>query len=82
MSVANIYREYLMRLFEAEFADWLGVRNALGFNNGTAALHICALALNVQPGQRVITTPLTFSTSLTAALTVRTQCWHVMPATA
>jgi dTDP-4-amino-4,6-dideoxygalactose transaminase len=32
-------------------------------SNGTAALHLCALALGVQPGQRVITTPLTFAAS-------------------
>ncbi len=31
--------------------------------NGTAALHLCALALGVQPGTRVITSPITFSAS-------------------
>ena len=31
--------------------------------NGTAALHLCALALDVQPGTRVITTPITFAAS-------------------
>jgi dTDP-4-amino-4,6-dideoxygalactose transaminase len=32
-------------------------------SNGTAALHLCALALDVQPGDKVITTPITFAAS-------------------
>ena len=31
--------------------------------NGTAALHLSALALNVSPGQKVITTPISFAAS-------------------
>ncbi|MBH8556712.1 UDP-4-amino-4,6-dideoxy-N-acetyl-beta-L-altrosamine transaminase [Hymenobacter negativus] len=49
--------------FEKQFAAYVGARYAVAVSNGTAALHLCALALNVQPGQRVITTPLTFSAS-------------------
>jgi UDP-4-amino-4,6-dideoxy-N-acetyl-beta-L-altrosamine transaminase len=49
--------------FEQQFAAYIGAKYAVAVSNGTAALHLCALALNVQPGQRVITTPLTFSAS-------------------
>ena len=49
--------------FEKQFAAYVGAQYAVAVSNGTAALHLCALALNVQPGQRVITTPLTFSAS-------------------
>jgi len=30
-------------------------------SNGTAALHLCAMALGLKPGQKVITTPITFA---------------------
>lgn len=49
--------------FEKQFAAYVGANYAVAVSNGTAALHLCALALNVQPGQRVITTPITFAAS-------------------
>lgn len=49
--------------FERRFAQYIGVEYAVAVSNGTAALHLCALALGVQPGQRVITTPITFAAS-------------------
>jgi len=49
--------------FEQAFAEYIGVRYAVAVSNGTAALHLAALALDVQPGQRVITTPITFAAS-------------------
>ncbi|UYZ60580.1 UDP-4-amino-4,6-dideoxy-N-acetyl-beta-L-altrosamine transaminase [Hymenobacter latericus] len=49
--------------FEQRFAEYIGVEYAVAVSNGTAALHLCALALGVQPGQRVITTPITFAAS-------------------
>lgn len=47
--------------FEAAFADYIGAPYAVAVSSGTAALHLAALALGVAPGQRVITSPLTFS---------------------
>jgi len=49
--------------FEKAFADYTGARYAVAVANGTAALHLSAMALNVQPGDRVITTPITFAAS-------------------
>jgi UDP-4-amino-4,6-dideoxy-N-acetyl-beta-L-altrosamine transaminase len=49
--------------FEEKFAAYIGAKYAVAVSNGTAALHLCALALGVRPGQRVITTPITFAAS-------------------
>ena len=46
--------------FETEFARFIGSRHAVGFNNGTSALHVAARLLNLGPGDEVITTPMTF----------------------
>ena len=49
--------------FEKNFAAYLGAPYAVAIANGTAALHLCAMALDVKPGQKVITTPITFAAS-------------------
>lgn len=49
--------------FEEAFAKYVGAKYAVAVANGTAALHLCALALDVQPGHKVITTPITFAAS-------------------
>ncbi len=49
--------------FEKQFAEYLGCRYACMVSNGTAALHLCAMALDIQPGDKVITTPITFVAS-------------------
>jgi UDP-4-amino-4,6-dideoxy-N-acetyl-beta-L-altrosamine transaminase len=54
--------------FERAFADYIGVPYAVAVSNGTAALHLAALALDLQPGQRVITTPITFAASANCVL--------------
>ena len=49
--------------FEEEFAKYVGSKYAVAVSNGTAALHLNALALGVKPGDKVITTPITFAAS-------------------
>lgn len=49
--------------FEDQFSAYLGVKYACMVSNGTAALHLCAMALYIQPGDKVITTPITFVAS-------------------
>jgi dTDP-4-amino-4,6-dideoxygalactose transaminase len=46
--------------FEREFADFCGTRHCVALSSGTAALHVGLLALGVQPGHEVITSPNTF----------------------
>lgn len=49
--------------FENAFAEYVGSKYAVAVANGTAALHLCTIALGVKPGQKVITTPITFAAS-------------------
>ncbi len=49
--------------FEKAFAKYTGSKYAVAISNGTAALHLSALALNIKPGDIVITTPITFAAS-------------------
>lgn len=49
--------------FETAFAEYLGVQYAVAVSNGTAALHLCALALGVNDQSRVLTSPITFAAS-------------------
>ena len=49
--------------FERAFADYVGARYAVAVSNGTAALHLSALAAGLGPGDRAITTPITFAAS-------------------
>lgn len=58
----------LVAEFEEKFARYVGARYAVACSNGTAALHLCGLALNVKPGQKIITTPITFAASANAFL--------------
>lgn len=52
-----------IELFEKAFATYIGSNYAVAVSNGTAALHLCALALNVNEKSRVITSPITFAAS-------------------
>ena len=49
--------------FENAFAKYIDSKYAVAVSNGTAALHLCALALDVKKGDKVITTPITFAAS-------------------
>lgn len=49
--------------FESDFSSYIGAEYSVAVSNGTAALHIGALALGLKPGDKVITTPITFSAS-------------------
>ncbi|MFT6335918.1 MAG: UDP-4-amino-4,6-dideoxy-N-acetyl-beta-L-altrosamine transaminase [Saprospiraceae bacterium] len=49
--------------FEEKFSDYIGSKYAVAVSNGTAALHLCALALDVNSDSKVITPPITFAAS-------------------
>lgn len=56
--------------FEKAFAEYVGAKFAVACSNGTAALHLSALALNVKPGKKILCTPITFAASSNAMLYV------------
>ena len=49
--------------FEDAFANYTGAKYAVAVSNGTAGLHLCTLALGIEKGDKVITTPITFAAS-------------------
>jgi perosamine synthetase len=51
--------------FENAFADYIGRKRAVAVNSGTSGLFLCAKALDIGPGDEVITTPFTFIASAT-----------------
>ncbi len=56
------------RLFEREFADYVGTKHAIALHNGTVALELALYAMGVGEGDEVITTPRTFIASASAAV--------------
>jgi UDP-4-amino-4,6-dideoxy-N-acetyl-beta-L-altrosamine transaminase len=54
--------------FEKEFAEYIGCKYAVAVANGTAALHLSALALGVDHSTKVLTTPITFAASANCVL--------------
>lgn len=66
--IATLRSDYLTQgpkitEFEQHFADYCRSKYAAMVANGTAALHLTAMALGVQEGDKIITTPITFVAS-------------------
>lgn len=54
--------------FERKIADYVGVKYAVTFSSGTAALHGACFAAEIAEGDEVITTPMTFAASANCIL--------------
>jgi len=52
--------------FEQAFAAYCGASDAVGVNSGTSALHLALSAVDVKPGDEVITVPFTFVATVAA----------------
>ena len=66
--ISTLKSDYLtqgpkIREFETKFAEYVGAKYAVAVNNATSGLHLAATALNVEPGDKVIVTPMTFAAS-------------------
>ena len=53
-----------VKRFEGEFASFIGSPAALALSSGTGALHVALATLGIGPGDAVITTPMTFCSSV------------------
>jgi perosamine synthetase len=54
--------------FEHDFATFVGAQHGIAVSNGTVALHLALVALNVGPGDEVIVPDLTFAATINAVL--------------
>jgi perosamine synthetase len=52
-----------VKLFEEKFAEYIGVEHAIAVTNGTVALDVALKALNLGPGDEVITSAFSFIAS-------------------
>lgn len=57
-----------VQAFEQFVAQRVGVQHAVAVNSGTSGLHLCVRALDIQDGDRVITTPFSFVASANVLL--------------
>ena len=58
------------RKFEQEFADYCGTKYARVVTNGTAALFLSCIGIGIKPGDKVLTTPLTWIATAAAPATL------------
>jgi len=54
--------------FEKQWANFVGVKEAIGLNSATAALHIALKSFNFPKGKKVLVPSLTFASTATAIL--------------
>jgi len=56
------------RLFEHEFAQWVGTKKAIALANGTLALDVILKGLGIGAGDEVVVTPRTFIASISCVV--------------
>lgn len=61
--------------FELKFSNYIGSKFAVAVNNATSGLHLAVLALKVRPGERVITSPITFAATANCVRYVGGEVW-------
>ncbi len=55
-----------VQLLQSEFSEWNGTKHVMATNGGTSALHLCVAGCGIGPGDEVITTALSWTSSATA----------------
>lgn len=66
--VLNCTRGTKVRQLETEFARWLGTQHCRAISSGTAAIHTAIAALDPEPGDEIVTTPITDMGAITPIL--------------
>ncbi|MEX1002981.1 MAG: UDP-4-amino-4,6-dideoxy-N-acetyl-beta-L-altrosamine transaminase [Crocinitomicaceae bacterium] len=61
--------------FEDKFASYTGAKYAVAVSNATAGLHLSVMALGLEEGDRMITTPITFAATANCARYVGAEVW-------
>ena len=56
------------KTFENNFSRYVNSRNSVAVNSCTAGLHLALIASGIKPGDEVITTPLTFASTVTSII--------------
>ncbi|HSR11636.1 MAG TPA: DegT/DnrJ/EryC1/StrS family aminotransferase [Thermodesulfobacteriota bacterium] len=59
---------FVVQDFESRFCKYMGCSHALGVSSGSAALRVALAALNIRPGDEVITQSFTFVATIEAIL--------------
>jgi dTDP-4-amino-4,6-dideoxygalactose transaminase len=67
----------MLKQFEKELADFHGTKYAVGVGNGTDAIWLALMAMNIGPGDEVITHPNTFFATAEAIWVVGATCVFV-----
>jgi len=57
-----------VKRFEEQFREYKNCQYSVGLNSCTAALHLSLIALDIGPGDEVITTPLTFCATVNSII--------------
>ena len=65
--------EAISNFIQDKLAEFVGASHAVACSNGTAALHLAMLALDVGPKDAILTTPNTFLAVFIACLSVLIQ---------
>jgi len=65
----NYWSGSTARMFEQEFADWVGTQRAIALMNGTVALNLALQALEIGHGDEVVVTPRSFIASVSCVVT-------------
>lgn len=58
----------MVERFENQFADYIGVKHAIGVNSGTSALHLSLIVAGIGPGDKVLVPSMTFIATAWAVL--------------
>lgn len=64
----NFVSGKIVKKFEEEFSNYLGVKYSCAVNSCTAALHVVLAALGIKKNDEVIVPPLTFVSSITSVI--------------